>query len=201
MRGYKPAGNFHDKKRLAEPLSHYFFVMTNGFGAMPDYSAQLTPSDRWAVAAYIRALQLSQNATQADVPAGVTVQNLSDITQQEGYPASFAEPWQPPATAVDAEPRDASQGMPGMAPAQDSDPAPWENQPEQPAGERQDSGAERREIGFRTIMAHGHNVKTLPADLSAPAFCEWLAQPRSGCGGDLHRSVGRARVSRGQRRP
>ncbi len=132
MRGYKPAGNFHDKKRLAEPLSHYFFVMTNGFGAMPDYSAQLTPSDRWSVAAYIRALQLSQNATQADVPAGVTVQNLSDITQQEGYPASFAEPWQPPATAVDAEPRDASQGMPGMAPAQDSDPAPWENQPEQP---------------------------------------------------------------------
>ena len=37
--------------------------MTNGYGAMPDYSAQLTPQDRWAVAAYIRALQLSQDAT------------------------------------------------------------------------------------------------------------------------------------------
>ena len=62
QRGYKPAGNFHDPKRLAEPLSHYFWVMSNGYGAMPDYSAQLTPLDRWAVAAYIRALQLSQNA-------------------------------------------------------------------------------------------------------------------------------------------
>lgn len=93
QRGYKPAGNYHDSKRLAEPLSHYFYVMTNGYGAMPDYSAQLTPADRWAVAAYIRALQLSQNAKQSDVPAGVTVQNLTDIAEQQGLPASFAGPW------------------------------------------------------------------------------------------------------------
>ena len=69
QRGYKPAGNFHDAKRLAEPLSHYFYVISNGYGAMPDYSAQLPPEDRWAVAAYIRALQLSQNATEKDVPS------------------------------------------------------------------------------------------------------------------------------------
>lgn len=93
QRGYKPAGNFHDPKRLAEPLSHYFYVMTNGYGAMPDYSAQLTPADRWAVAAYIRALQLSQSATMSDVPAGTQVQNLKDIAQQEGLPASYAGPW------------------------------------------------------------------------------------------------------------
>ena len=93
QRGYKPAGNFHDAKRLAEPLSHYFYVMTNGYGAMPDYSAQLTPVDRWAVAAYIRALQLSQSATTSDVPAGTQVQNLKDIAQQEGLPASYAGPW------------------------------------------------------------------------------------------------------------
>jgi hypothetical protein len=43
--------------------------MTNGFGAMPDYAAQVTPADRWAVVAYIRALQISQGATIADVPA------------------------------------------------------------------------------------------------------------------------------------
>ena len=42
--------------------------MTNGFGAMPDYAVQLRPADRWAVAAYIRALQLSGHATLADVP-------------------------------------------------------------------------------------------------------------------------------------
>jgi len=97
-RGYKPAGNYHDAKRLAEPLSHYFFVMTNGYGAMPDYSSQLTPADRWAVAAYIRALQLSQNAKQSDVPQGAKVENLTDIAQQEGLPESYAGPWP---TAVD----------------------------------------------------------------------------------------------------
>jgi hypothetical protein len=47
--------------------------MTNGFGAMSDYSQQIPPSDRWAIAAYIRALQLSQHATAADVPAGEQV--------------------------------------------------------------------------------------------------------------------------------
>ena len=92
-RGYKPAGNYHDAKRLAQPLSHYFVVMTNGYGAMPDYSAQLPPADRWAVAAYVRALQLSQNAKESDVPSGVKVENLTDIAQQQGLPASFAGPW------------------------------------------------------------------------------------------------------------
>lgn len=75
--------------------------MTNGYGAMPDYSAQLTPADRWAVAAYIRALQLSQNAKESDVPQGAQVKNLSDIAAQEGLPASFAGPW-PMATGTDA---------------------------------------------------------------------------------------------------
>ncbi len=44
--------------------------MTHGFGAMPDYAAQIPPRDRWCIVAYIRALQLSQGATQADVPQG-----------------------------------------------------------------------------------------------------------------------------------
>lgn len=93
QRGYKPAGNYHDSKRLSEPLSHYFYVMTNGYGAMPDYSEELTPADRWSIAAYIRALQLSQNAKESDVPAGAKVQNLTDIAEQQGLPASFAGPW------------------------------------------------------------------------------------------------------------
>lgn len=62
QRGYRPAGNFHEDRLRTAPLGHFFSVMTNGYGAMPDYAAQLTPQDRWAVAAYIRALQLSQNA-------------------------------------------------------------------------------------------------------------------------------------------
>lgn len=116
QRGYKPAGNLHDQVRMAQPLSHYFYVMTNGYGAMPDYSDKLTPEDRWAVAAYIRALQLSQAATMADVPAGVTVRNLKDIAAAEALPASFAEPWTLPSTAVEANPA-TNEGTPAMAPA------------------------------------------------------------------------------------
>src|ERR1022692_2825636 len=93
QRGYKPAANLHDQVRLSQPISHYFYVMTHGYGAMPDYSAQLTPVDRWAVAAYIRALQLSQAAKAADVPSGVTVRDLKDIAGEYGHP-EFAEPWQ-----------------------------------------------------------------------------------------------------------
>jgi mono/diheme cytochrome c family protein len=55
--------------RLAEmPPGHYFEVITNGFGAMPDHAAQIRPADRWAIAAYIRALQLAGSATLDDVP-------------------------------------------------------------------------------------------------------------------------------------
>ncbi len=95
-RGYKPAGNFHETRILEKPLSHYFWVMTHGYGSMPDYSAQITPQDRWAIAAYIRALQLSQNAPLKDVPANVSVQKLSEISEQAGYAPSFAEAWTVP---------------------------------------------------------------------------------------------------------
>jgi hypothetical protein len=120
-RGYKPAANLHDQVRTAQPISHYFYVMTHGYGAMPDYSAQLAPEDRWAVAAYIRALQLSQAATAQDVPAGVQVQELKAIAEAEGHP-EYARPWVLPATAVQAYPADAKQGTPGMAPAYPADP-------------------------------------------------------------------------------
>jgi mono/diheme cytochrome c family protein len=122
QRGYKPAANYHDQVRLSQPISHYFYVMTNGYGAMPDYSAQLTPEDRWAVAAYIRALQLSQAAKVSDVPAGVQVRSLKEIATESGHP-EFAQPWTLPATAVQAYPHDVKQGTPGLAPANPADPA------------------------------------------------------------------------------
>ncbi len=121
QRGYKPAANYHDQVRLSQPISHYFYVMTHGYGAMPDYSAQLTPVDRWAVAAYIRALQLSQAATEKDVPAGVQVRNLKDIAQEKHLPESFAEPWTLPATAIQALPNDVKQGNPALAPTGPAD--------------------------------------------------------------------------------
>jgi hypothetical protein len=116
MRGYKPAGNFHDQVRMAQPVSHYFYVMTHGYGAMPDYSAQLTPADRWAVAAYIRALQLSQQATTRDVPAGTQVQSLQTLAADEGHP-EYAKPWALPATAVWGVKMSPQEGSPAMAPA------------------------------------------------------------------------------------
>ena len=122
-RGYKPAANLHDQVRTAQPLSHYFYVMTHGYGAMPDYSAQLVPEDRWAVAAYIRALQLSQAATQSDVPSGVQVKDLKEIAKEKNLPEGFATPWPLPGTAVQAYPPIAKEGTPGMAPANPADPA------------------------------------------------------------------------------
>jgi hypothetical protein len=122
-RGYKPAANLHDQVRMSQPISHYFFVMTHGYGAMPDYREQLTPEDRWAVAAYIRALQLSQAATAQDVPAGVRVRNLQDIATEENLPAGYAQPWTLPSTAIQAYPPVTKEGTPAMAPANPADPA------------------------------------------------------------------------------
>ena len=68
-RGLRPPPSYHDEKLRTQPVGHFFDVMTNGFGAMQDYRAQVDVADRWAIAAYIRALQLSQHATVEDVPA------------------------------------------------------------------------------------------------------------------------------------
>ena len=48
QRGYRPAGNFHTDRLRNAPLGHFYAVISNGYGAMPDYSAQITPEDRWA---------------------------------------------------------------------------------------------------------------------------------------------------------
>jgi mono/diheme cytochrome c family protein len=68
QRGYKQPPTLHDARLRASAAGYFYDVMTHGFGQMPDYAAQITPQDRWAVVAYIRALQLSQHATLADVP-------------------------------------------------------------------------------------------------------------------------------------
>lgn len=71
QRGYKRPPSLHED-RLREALPGYFVnVMTEGFGQMSSYAPQISPQDRWAVAAYIRALQLSQNARLAELPPAV----------------------------------------------------------------------------------------------------------------------------------
>jgi len=67
-RGYRRPPSYDTERLRNAPVGHFFDVITNGFGAMPDYAEQVAPEDRWAIAAYIRALQLHEHATLADVP-------------------------------------------------------------------------------------------------------------------------------------
>lgn len=69
QRGFRPPPSYHEERLRNAPVGYFFDVMTHGFGAMQDYSMQLTVDDRWAIVAYIRALQLSQHAAVDDVPA------------------------------------------------------------------------------------------------------------------------------------
>jgi len=67
QRGFKKPPSYYDARLMKAPVGHFFNVMTNGWGAMGDYSAQVPVADRWRIAAYIRALQLSQAAKRSDV--------------------------------------------------------------------------------------------------------------------------------------
>lgn len=71
-RGFRRAASFHDDRLRQAPVGHFFDVVTNGWGAMPSYATQIPVQDRWAIIAYIRALQLSRQNEQAQLPAGQT---------------------------------------------------------------------------------------------------------------------------------
>jgi mono/diheme cytochrome c family protein len=68
QRGLKHPPSFHEARLKQQPLAYFYDVDTNGFGAMLNYKEQIPTADRWAIAAYIRALQFSQDAKMADVP-------------------------------------------------------------------------------------------------------------------------------------
>jgi mono/diheme cytochrome c family protein len=99
-RGYYAAGNFQSARLRQAPLGHFFWVITHGYGAMPNYSVEIRAEDRWAIAAYIRALQLSQSATRNDVPVGASVAHMRDLLQQASLPKNFLDSWD---TSVDAD--------------------------------------------------------------------------------------------------
>ena len=113
QRGYRPAGNFHTDRLRSAPLGHFYNVIANGYGAMPEYASMLTVQDRWAVVAYIRALQLSQNANVADT-GGNKVQKLGDIAESVGLPRNTVAGWVLPATAVWGTPGNEDLGIPGQ---------------------------------------------------------------------------------------
>ena len=80
--------SYHIPRLQKAPLGYFYDVISNGFGIMPDYASQIPPQDRWNIVAYVRALQLSQNATRADVPAGQNVP--SEPPAFRGQPGSGA---------------------------------------------------------------------------------------------------------------
>ncbi len=88
QRGFTPPPSYHTDRLRNAPLGYFYDVITNGFGAMPEYASQVPPQDRWDIVAYIRALQLSQNAAQADVPAGQKVPSEPPVLR--GDPGSGA---------------------------------------------------------------------------------------------------------------
>jgi Cytochrome C oxidase, cbb3-type, subunit III len=90
-RGFRKPPSFHIDRLRKAPIGYFFDVDTNGFGVMPDYASQITPRDRWCIAAYIRALQLSQNATSSDVPAGQTIPSPPPQFRDIGNGATLPE--------------------------------------------------------------------------------------------------------------
>jgi mono/diheme cytochrome c family protein len=91
QRGYRHPPTYHQDRLRQAPLGYFFDVMTNGFGAMPDYAAQIPPQDRWCIVAYIRALQLSQNATAADI-AGQQIPSAAPAFEEPGSGATLPVP-------------------------------------------------------------------------------------------------------------
>lgn len=77
-RGFPSPPSYHSQRLRAAPLTHFYDVITDGYGVMYSYGDRVEPKDRWAIAAYIRALQLSQHAPLKDVPAHVTLPGKAD---------------------------------------------------------------------------------------------------------------------------
>jgi hypothetical protein len=91
QRGFRRPPSYYDPKLINAPLGHFYDVISNGFGVMPDYSVQVDPHDRWAIAAYIRALQLSENA-----PASMAAGKQMNSQTQQGSAGRGAQTTQPP---------------------------------------------------------------------------------------------------------
>jgi hypothetical protein len=99
-RGFRRPPSFHIDRLRKVPIAYFFDVDTNGFGVMPDYSAQVSTRDRWCIAAYIRALQMSQNAAKTDVPAGQEFPAPAPKFRDIGTGATLPQP-APPAPAAE----------------------------------------------------------------------------------------------------
>jgi mono/diheme cytochrome c family protein len=92
MRGMKRPPSYHESRLRQVPNGYIFDVITNGFGAMMNYSAQIPVRDRWAIVAYVRALQLSRNAKMADLPPDVREKVLHPPADSKEAPGGEEKP-------------------------------------------------------------------------------------------------------------
>jgi mono/diheme cytochrome c family protein len=89
QRGFPHPPSYHIPRLRNAPIGHFYQVITNGFGAMYSYNDKISPADRWRIAAYIRALQRSQDAlaaTDGGVSASVGAGSPCPLTQSQGQP-------------------------------------------------------------------------------------------------------------------
>jgi mono/diheme cytochrome c family protein len=91
MRGMKHPPSYHQDRLRQIPHGYIYDVITNGFGAMYGYSAQIPPRDRWAIVAYVRALQLSRNAKITELPAEVRERVMHPPAEKTGNTGSMPE--------------------------------------------------------------------------------------------------------------
>ena len=113
-RGYKQPPSFHGETLRNAQIGWFFSVMTQGFGVMPSYAAQVSVPDRWAIAAYIRALQYSQNARLAELPPEAQQRLAGDLAASPaGAPAAPGAPAVPGPGAGAAPAAPAAPGVPG----------------------------------------------------------------------------------------
>ncbi len=101
-RGFRRPPSFHIDRLRKVPIGYFFDVDTNGYGVMPDYAAQVAPRDRWCIAAYIRALQISQNAKSSDLAAGQKMPSPPPQFRDIGTGATLPQE-APPAPAGEGE--------------------------------------------------------------------------------------------------
>jgi len=93
--------SFHIDRLQKEPVGYFYDVITNGFGIMPDYAAQIPVRDRWSIVAYVKALQLSQHAAATDIPGGQAVPSAAPKYKDIGTGATL--PVEAPKAAAESE--------------------------------------------------------------------------------------------------
>ena len=119
QKGFVQPASFHEPRLQSSPVGYFFQVITNGFGRMYPYGSRVPPEDRWAIAAYIRSLQLSQNAPVAELPADMRGQVVAAAQERAEEAAQLARGAAQASSAAAQAARDAAQAVQDTArPAQ-----------------------------------------------------------------------------------